>query len=247
MRLNTTYLLIIFIVLLSACKVPRSNGNSGVVIPSPVLKDSIPTSLEPDPFSKLVELETDYGVLKIELFFETGEHRENFLKLTKSQFYDSLLFHRVIKNFMMQGGDPTSKNAKANQRLGANGPGYELDAEINNRYFHIKGALAAARQPDEVNPDKKSSGSQFYIVQGSNVSDEQLDKYERELGIVYSPEQRRLYKLLGGSPQLDMNYTVFGRVYEGFDVIDSIAAQMTDKYDRPDIDIKMIVREPSED
>ena len=147
----------------------------------------------------------------------------------------------------MQGGDPTSKNAKANQRLGANGPGYELDAEINNRYFHIKGALAAARQPDEVNPDKKSSGSQFYIVQGSNVSDEQLDKYERELGIVYSPEQRRLYKLLGGSPQLDMNYTVFGRVYEGFDVIDSIAAQMTDKYDRPDIDIKMIVREPSED
>jgi len=236
--------LLFLLFLISACKVPRPNGNSNIVTPDTLPKDTIPTSLEPDPFSKLVELETDYGVLKIELFFETPEHRENFLKLTKSKFYDSLLFHRVIKNFMMQGGDPTSKNAKAKQRLGANGPGYELDSEINSRYFHIKGALAAARQPDDVNLEKKSSGSQFYIVHGSNVTEEQLDKYERELGIVYSPEQRRLYKLMGGSPQLDMNYTIFGRVYEGFDVLDSIAAQMTDKYDRPENDIKMILREP---
>lgn len=237
--ITTTF---IFLLGLSACKLPKLIEEKIVTEPNKTPKDSIPIHLEPDPFSTLVELETDYGVLKIELFFETPEHRENFVKLTHNKFYDGLLFHRVIKNFMLQGGDPTSKNANANQRLGANGPGYELDAELNNRYFHLKGALAAARQPDDVNPTKKSSGSQFYIVQGSSVTDEQLDKYERELGIVYSPEQRRLYKLLGGAPQLDMNYTVFGRVYEGFDVIDSIAAQMTDKYDRPEKDVKMTVR-----
>jgi len=202
-------------------------------------KDTIPTKFEPEPFSSLVEMETEFGVMKIELFFEAGEHRANFIKLAKSKFYDETLFHRVIKNFMLQGGDPSSKNAKPKQRLGANGSGYELDAEITNHYYHLKGALAAARSPDEVNPEKKSSGSQFYIVQGSTVSDEQLDKYERELGIAYSPEQRKLYKLMGGAPQLDINYTVFGRVYEGFNVIDSIALQMTDGNDRPEKDIKI--------
>ena len=211
------------------------------VKPEPA-KDTVPTKFEPDPFSSLVEMDTEFGTMKIEIFFEAGEHRANFMKLSKNKFYDGTMFHRVIKNFMIQGGDPTSKNAKPKQRLGANSSGNEQVAEIGNRYYHIKGAIAAARSPDEVNPEKKSSGSQFYIVHGSQVSDEQLDKNERELGIAYSPEQRKLYKLMGGAPQLDMNYTVFGRVYEGLNVIDSIATLMTDGNDRPERDMKITVR-----
>jgi cyclophilin family peptidyl-prolyl cis-trans isomerase len=205
-------------------------------------KESRITSFTPDPYSSLVEMNTKYGTMKIELFFETSEHRTNFIKLAREGKYDSTIFHRVIKNFMAQGGDPTTKNARPNQKVGANGPGYELENEINSRYYHIKGALAAARQSDEVNPTKKSSGSQFYIVQGSPVSQEQLDKNERELGIVYGPEQRKLYQALGGSPQLDMNYTVFGRVYERLDIIDSIAMNPTDGNDRPEKDIKISIR-----
>ena len=215
---------------------PESSNNSVID------KKELIFKAEPDPFSSLVELETKYGKMKIELFFEQGEHRANFLKLAKNRTLDSTIFHRVIKNFMIQGGDPTTKNAKPGQRVGANSSGTELFSEINNKYYHIKGALAAARQPDEVNPEKKSSGSQFYIVHGSPVNDDQLDKFERELGIAYSPEQRKLYKMLGGSPQLDMNYTVFGRVYEGYNVIDSIAGQMTDGNDRPQTDIKIALK-----
>jgi cyclophilin family peptidyl-prolyl cis-trans isomerase len=225
---------------LIACVNSNKFGNSDL---KPSLeKDSVVISFEPDPFSSLVEMETQFGIMKIELFFETGDHRENFIKLAKNKMYDATFFHRVIKNFMIQGGDPSTKNAKAGQRVGANSSGNEQAAEINSRYFHVKGALAAARQPDEFNPDKKSSGSQFYIVQGNAVSAEQLDKYERELGIVYGPVHRKLYGMLGGAPQLDMNYTVFGRVYEGFHVIDSIAAQMTDAYDRPEQDIKITLK-----
>ncbi|MCH2046702.1 MAG: peptidylprolyl isomerase [Saprospiraceae bacterium] len=197
---------------------------------------------EPDPFSSLVNLETSYGVLKIELFFGTGEHRENFLKLANKGFYDNLLFHRVIKNFMAQGGDPKSKNAKPSTRLGGGGPGYEVEEEINTEFFHVRGALAAARQPDEVNPEKKSSGSQFYIVHGNRVSEDQLDQIERKYNIAYSPLQRKLYQELGGAPQLDMEYTVFGRVYEGFHIIDSIANVGTNSYDRPLDDLKMVIK-----
>ncbi len=236
------YLFFIYLLLLASCIGGKKKPLPPIVFNDTKDSSSLIPSISPDPFSGLVELETEFGLMKIELFFESSEHRSNFVKLANKGFYDSLLFHRVIKNFMVQGGDPSSRNAAPEQRLGANGPGYELDSEINNRYFHIKGALAAARQPDEVNPQKKSSGSQFYIVQGSSVSDEQLDKYERELGIAYSPEQRRLYKALGGSPQLDMNYTVFGRVYEGLHIIDSIAAVATNKYDRPEKDIIMKIR-----
>lgn len=199
-------------------------------------KDTL--SLEPNPYSSLVEMETPYGKMKIELFFETQFHRENFIKLIKSSYYDSLMFHRVIKNFMAQGGDPKSKYATKGQRLGANSIGYNLDAEIGQHYYHIKGALAAARQSDDMNPLKRSSGSQFYIVQGTHVSMDQLDKNERKYDIIYTQEQRELYQQLGGSPQLDMEYTVFGRVYEGFNVIDSICFQTTDNYSRPLKDIR---------
>jgi cyclophilin family peptidyl-prolyl cis-trans isomerase len=196
--------------------------------------------LTPDPFSALVELQTTVGTLKIELFFHTPTHRENFLKLAKENAYNHCLFHRLIKGFMAQTGDPSSKSAKAGARLGGGNIGKEQDAEINTQYFHLRGALAAARTSDEVNPEKKSSGSQFYIVDGRAVSPEQLDKNERKYGFSYTPAQRLLYQELGGAPQLDMEYTVFGRVYEGLPTLDSLMQQPTDKADRPTTDIKII-------
>lgn len=198
--------------------------------------------LKPDPYSSLVELDTRFGTMKIELFFDAQEHRGNFVKLAKENYYDSLLFHRVIKGFMAQGGDPESRHAAAGLRLGNGGPSYKIPAEIGQHYYHIKGALAAARTSDAMNPERQSSGSQFYIVQGSRVSPEQLDKNERTHNIVYTQRQRELYTRLGGSPQLDMKYTVFGRVYEGLDVIDSLAQQPTDAYSRPVEDLRMKVR-----
>lgn len=198
--------------------------------------------LLPDPYSALVELETRFGIMKIELFFDAENHRANFLKLAKEEFYDSLLFHRVIKNFMAQGGDPSSKGAPKKERLGSGGSDNRQDAELGQHYYHIKGALAAARQPDEINPNKESSSSQFYIVQGSGVSPSQLDKNERKHDIIYTQEQRKLYYKLGGAPQLDMEYTVFGRVYEGFEVIDSICYQEIDIHARPIEDVQMKIR-----
>lgn len=234
------YLSLLFLIFLLSCKTTKVSKT--IISTDKVLKDSVPSKFEPDPFSSLLEMETQFGTMKIELFFEAGEHRENFIKLAKNKALDGTLFHRVIKNFMVQGGDPSTKTAKAGQRIGSNSSGKEISAEINSRYFHIKGALAAARQPDEVNPEKKSSGSQFYIVHGNPVSTETLDKNERSLGIVYDTQNRELYRLLGGAPQLDMNYTVFGRVYEGLNVIDSIALQPTDSYDRPEKDVKIMLR-----
>lgn len=215
--------------------VVRQAGQLQVVEPDTI-------RLQPNPYSSLVEIQTRFGTMKVELFFDAQGHRANFLKLAKEAHYDSLLFHRVIKGFMAQGGDPDSKNAKAGTRVGTGSTGNEQPAEIGQHYYHIKGALAAARAPDEINPEKVSSGSQFYIVQGSSVAPIQLDKNEREYDIVYTEEQRKLYYKLGGAPQLDMEYTVFGRVYEGFEIIDSIAAQATDAYARPQEDIRMFVK-----
>lgn len=198
--------------------------------------------LTPNPYSSLVDIDTRFGTMKVELFFEAQGHRENFIKLAKEAYYDSLLFHRVIKGFMAQGGDPNSKNAPLGTRLGSGSSGYQQPAEIGQHYYHIKGALAAARQPDETNPEKASSGSQFYIVQGSSVAPIQLDKNEREYDMVYTEKQRQLYYQLGGAPQLDMEYTVFGRVYEGFEVIDSICTHPTDAYARPKENLAMVVR-----
>ncbi|MCH2023822.1 MAG: peptidylprolyl isomerase [Saprospiraceae bacterium] len=222
----------------------NNNGRQTIVRKAGNVVEVEPTKiiLEPDPYSALVEIETKFGIMKIELFFDAQKHRENFLKLSNQGYYDSLMFHRVIKNFMAQSGDPNSRNAQKGQRLGGGGPPHKIDSEFGQNYFHIKGALAAARQPDEMNPDKKSSGSQFYIVQGSSVSPIQLDKNERNHDIVYTEEQRQLYYKLGGSPQLDMEYTVFGRVYEGLELIDSICYKTTDAYARPIDDIRLKVR-----
>ena len=194
------------------------------------------------PKNCLVELETDYGTMTILLYDETPKHRDNFIKLAEEGFYNDLLFHRVINGFMIQGGDPKSKGAKAGSNLGSGGPGYQIDAEFNAKYVHEKGALAAARQGDQVNPEKKSSGSQFYIVQGKKVGEEQLKSLELQKGIKYTKEQKEALMNEGGTPFLDMNYTVFGKVVEGLDVIDKIAAVQTQRGDRPKQDVKMKIK-----
>jgi len=178
-----------------------------------------------------VIIETDYGTMKVMLYDETPKHKENFLKLAKEGYYDDLLFHRVINGFMIQGGDPDSRNAPANKRLGTGGPGYKIDAEIG--FPHFKGTLAAAR---DGNPDKKSSGSQFYLVHGNGpLPANRLPKKG------YSDAQIALYGEIGGSPNLDLDYTVFGEIVEGLDVVDKIAAVPTTG-ERPTQDVKMKVR-----
>ncbi|MGC9150942.1 MAG: peptidylprolyl isomerase [Microbacter sp.] len=237
-------------------------------------------------------IETTAGTMSVTLYDETPIHRDNFVKLAQSGFYNDLLFHRVIKNFMIQTGDPESKNANQQKHLGSGGPGYTLPAEILfPTFFHKKGALAAARQSDEVNPQKASSGSQFYIVQGQPMTDRELDqieqsaRYAKEKEIFqqiaetyrsqivalqkandteglnalrdkiydetkkrvdtmdpfrFTPEQREAYKTVGGASFLDGNYTVFGEVTEGLDIIDRIADAKTNAHDRPLVDIKII-------
>ena len=186
-----------------------------------------------------VKIETDYGSMKVQLFNETPRHRDNFLELVRKGTYDGLLFHRVIRNFMIQGGDPDSKNAKPNQPLGAGNLGYTVPAEFNASLFHRKGALAAARQGDQVNPKKASSASQFYIVQGNVWNESNLQMMERQMGKKFSDQQRRVYTTVGGTPHLDGEYTVFGQVVEGLEVIDKIAAVQCGPGDRPLKDIKM--------
>jgi len=192
------------------------------------------------PKNCIVELSTSYGNMLIELYNNTPLHRDNFIKLVEDGFYNDLLFHRVISGFMIQGGDPRSKNAKAGDALGSGGPGYQVDAEIKN--FHIKGALAAARTSDSVNPMRKSSGSQFYIVQGQKQTDASLMNMELSKGITYSPEIKKAYIEQGGTPQLDADYTVFGQVIKGMDVIDKIGAAKTKRGDRPEEDVKMTIK-----
>lgn len=245
---------------------------------------------KPTGFTKeqLVQVETTKGNIKLKLYNETPAHKDNFIKLVKTNYFRGLLFHRIIEDFMIQGGDPDSQKAKAGQALGNGGPGYTIKAEFNNSLYHKKGALAAAREGDQVNPEKRSSGSQFYIVQGKTFNKEELDevehrinnmskqaiffgiiKREREKSIASGEEpnmaaiqqlasietaekfdsigdysipedQRQVYMNLGGTPHLDQNYTVFGEVIEGLDIIDSIASVETDGKNRPIEDVRII-------
>lgn len=237
---------------------------------------------------RIVLIETSLGNMKVKLYDETPKHRDNFIKLASEKFFDETLFHRVINEFMIQGGDPDSKDAPADKMLGEGGPGYQLDSEINTKLFHKKGVLAAAREGDSSNPERKSAGSQFYIAQGKVYSLEELDKLvvkinkRRENGIfeislsqnanklqalqrddmqkyyatvdslnksaekliekdklVLTEEQKTIYTTIGGIPHLDGQYTVFGEVIEGLDVLDKIAALEKNEFDRPIEDIKM--------
>jgi peptidyl-prolyl cis-trans isomerase B (cyclophilin B) len=188
----------------------------------------------------MVEMVTNMGTLKIKLYDNTPQHRDNFIKLVEQGFYDSVLFHRIIPSFMIQGGDPDSKGAPAGKMLGMGGPGYTVPAEFVDNNIHVKGALAAARMGDQMNPTKASSGSQFYIVQGQSLSDGMLDQMEGMKKFKYTPEQRALYKEKGGTPFLDRDYTVFGELVEGFDVLDKISAVARDRGDRPTQDVMII-------
>ena len=239
----------------------------------------------------LVLLETSEGNIKVRLFGDTPKHRDNFLKLVKEGYYNGVLFHRVINEFMVQTGDPDSKNAPAGKALGAGGPDYTLEAEIvYPKHYHKRGALAAARQGDQVNPERRSSGSQFYIVTGKAYNDSTLKQMERQLQMMQkqqifneltkqhkdsimamrrnrdqaglqklqdelvaiteqkaaenpaalTSEQREVYATQGGTPHLDNQYTVFGEVVEGMDVVDKIEKAETDGRDRPVSDIRII-------
>ena len=180
-------------------------------------------------------LQTSMGDVEILLYPETAGHTENFVKLAEEGFYNGTLFHRVIPGFMVQAGDPESKGAAPDKVLGMGGPGYEIDAEIGAP--HIHGAIAAARTPDNVNPQRRSSGSQFYIVTGELQTDNTLDNIERRKGIQYNEAQREAYKGIGGRPDLDQDYTVFGEVVSGMDVVERIAEVSTGNYNRPVEDV----------
>lgn len=192
-----------------------------------------------------VLIETTMGEMRIRLSDSTPLHRDNFLRLVKKKFYDSILFHRVIDHFMIQAGDPDTRRAKAGVPLGNGGPGYTIPAEFRSGLFHKKGVIAAARTGDNVNPEKASSGSQFYIVQGRVFTDIGLDSVEtyRLKGRKLPPSHREVYKTLGGTPHLDQNYTIFGELVTGFEVLDRIAATPTSKgndRDRPLTDVRIL-------
>jgi peptidyl-prolyl cis-trans isomerase B (cyclophilin B) len=201
-----------------------------------------PTELTKKDLKRDVLLQTNYGDIIVRLSDSTPLHRDNFLKLVKTHYYDSVLFHRVIKNFMIQSGDPNSKQAKPGEPLGEGGPDYTIPAEFRATLFHKKGVIAAAR---DNNPEKASSGSQFYIVQGKIFSEAGLDSVEtyRLNGRKIPAEQREVYKTIGGTPHLDQNYTVFGEIVKGLDVVDKIASVATSKgddRDRPLEDVRII-------
>ena len=198
---------------------------------------------------EMVVISTSHGDITVGLYKDTPLHRENFLKLVKESYYDSLLFHRVISGFMIQGGDPDSREAQPGAPLGKGGPGYTIPAEILPEHIHKKGALAAARQGDQVNPERASSGSQFYIVQGKPVPATQLSRIAEQRAFTnsadslgYTDEQIAIYQNMGGTPHLDGAYTVFGEVVEGLEVIDKIAQQKVDRRSRPLKDIKMSMK-----
>ncbi|MCP4310075.1 MAG: peptidylprolyl isomerase [Bacteroidetes bacterium] len=182
---------------------------------------------------QLIKIETIHGEMIVKLYHQTPAHRDNMIKLINEGFYDGQLFHRVIKDFMVQGGDPHSVDADRGQRLGTGGPGYTIPAEFNDQLFHKKGTLSAARMGDQVNPEKASSGSQFYIVQGRAYTLEMLKMMEKDRPNAFTPEAIEAYTTIGGTPHLDGGYTVFGEVVKGLEVVDRIAAQQTDSNDRP--------------
>ena len=197
-----------------------------------------------------MKIETSEGDITLKLYNETPLHRDNFIRLVKSKFYDGVLFHRVIDQFMIQGGDPNSKDAMPGKMLGDGDVGYTIPAEFRTpQLYHKRGVLAAAREGDDENPEKASSGCQFYIVVGKQFTNEQLDEMEvsqikkyghaNDSTYKFSEQARTDYTTIGGTPHLDGNYTVFGEILTGMDVVDSIAQARTNRADRPIEDIRI--------
>jgi cyclophilin family peptidyl-prolyl cis-trans isomerase len=195
-----------------------------------------PPKIEVDNSTK-VRITTDLGEIVVKLYDSTPLHKANFLKLVEQKFYDSLLFHRVISSFMIQGGDPTSKFSQPGEILGNGGADMQrIPAEFRPELIHLKGALAAAR---DGNPEKASSACQFYLVQGKILTDSELDMMQQRNNIKYTPEQRAAYKTYGGTAFLDQNYTVFGMIVSGMEVVDKISSLPKNAMDRPNQDIRM--------
>lgn len=188
-----------------------------------------------------VRMKTSLGEITLLLYDDTPMHRDNFIELINKKFYDGILFHRVIPGFMIQAGDPNSKNAKSGDRLGSGNPGYTVPAEFRPQLYHKKGALAAARLGDQANPKKESSGSQFYIVTGKVWTNNELNQMEStNTHPKFTDEQRQIYTTIGGYPPLDYNYTVFGEVTEGVEIAEKIGQVKRDRSDRPLDDVKIL-------
>ncbi len=200
------------------------------------------------PKQTYVKITTTMGIIKVHLYDNTPLHKENFARLCKNGFYDNVLFHRVIKDFMIQGGDPNSRDCDSTKMLGEGGLGYTVPAEFVPENYHRRGALCAARQADRVNPKRESSSTQFYIVVGKTYTDKELDHLEMRINAATQPsepfkftgEQRSTYKTFGGTPHLDMQYTVFGEVIEGLDIVLKICNVETNKNDRPKTDVRIL-------
>ncbi len=225
----------------SQSKTPAVKKNASLNKPVTINKnsDENPVVSDKKDESIRVKITTDSGIMIVKLYDSTPLHRDNFVKLVKAGFYDSLLFHRVIPGFMIQGGDPLSKNAIAGDMLGNGGSDMErIPAEFKPDLFHKKGVLAAAR---DGNPQKASSACQFYIVEGNILNDIQLNSFEQNKGIKYTPAQRNIYKMIGGTAMLDMEYTVFGEVESGLEVIHKIANVKRDPRNRPMVDSRMYI------
>lgn len=180
------------------------------------------------------------GDIEVLLYKETPKHKDNFIKLAEEGFYDSTIFHRVINDFMIQGGDPQSHPSSQTGMIGNGGPGYTLENEINNQFIHKKGALAAARQGDVTNPTKRSSGSQFYIVEGQRFLRKYMSRFEENRGKPYTMEELNIYETIGGTPHLDGEYTIFGEVTKGIEIVEKISDMPTSNEDRPLEDIYII-------
>ncbi|MCK4922112.1 MAG: peptidylprolyl isomerase [Bacteroidales bacterium] len=199
--------------------------------------------LSQDKEGVIAKLITKYGDINILLYNSTPLHQQNFIKLSNEGFYNDQLFHRVINNFMIQTGDPNSKGADKGEFLGSGGVDYSIPAEFRENLYHKKGAISAARKGDSVNPKRVSSGSQFYIVQGQIYSQEQLDGFVKTgRHKAFTSEEIKSYTTIGGTPHLDATYTVFGEVISGLSVLDTIASQPVDSYNRPIEDIKLQIK-----
>ena len=236
----------ILIILLSAVLMLACSQNSKAdvsTVGSDNQEQKNPTKKKKKTEMTKVLLKTSMGDIIIALYDETPLHKENFIKLVNEKYYDGVLFHRIIQNFMIQTGDPESKTAKPGQMLGNGGPGYTIPAEFVPGLYHKRGAVAAARMGDNVNPKKESSGSQFYIVDGRVFSTNDLNRVIQMTGKTFGQEQIKDYTTIGGAPHLDGDYTVFGEVVSGLEIVDKIAAQQKDGRDRPLEDIKIISAE----
>jgi len=203
-----------------------------------VLLATVSAAVAKAPKNQYVRIKTSYGECIIRLYNETPQHRDNFIKLAKKGFYNGTLFHRVIQDFMIQGGDPDSKNAKPGIELGNGDVGYTIPAEFRDSLFHKRGVLAAARDD---NPKKASSGCQFYMVEGKRLTDAEIDGQDKRSGHKTPEWERAYYRTIGGTPHLDANYTVYGEVVAGIDMVDMIAAVKKDGNDRPLVDVPMTV------